>query len=156
MVACSDGVMDVKYAIFSSITECEKLQSDTLEGATFQQETDPSKDPHLKELTFEEFFAGRFYCTEFEFVIYAYKFEDTEASKEYFENVTGIKTDRDLNFNFITSTGAFRSKTVVFYNENAYLIQNAPEDWREIKVFLNEIFTIQLPVTSNSDGNLKN
>ena len=75
VVACSDGVMDVKYAIFSSITECEKLQSDTLEGATFQQETDPSKDPHLKELTFEEFFAGRFYCTEFEFVIYAYKFE---------------------------------------------------------------------------------
>ena len=126
--------------MFSDISECENFKKH--DGVMVKKYNTPEKDKKLKNLEYEKFYAAKISCDDFEFEIFAYEFKDSKSAKKYFENNTGIDTDRNTTFS--TSFGLSNGSQIVISEEKAYIFYCSSSDRYDVSDFLYENFTVKL------------
>lgn len=128
------------FCIFSDISDCEKFEE--YDGVEVKKHDTPKKDKYLKDLKYERFYAGEISSRDFEFDIFAYEFCDEESAKKYYDNVTGVDTER--NSTYLSSWGTFSGELVVIHGKNAYILRTSTYDRNQALDFINEIFKVKV------------
>ena len=134
----------VEYSIFESISECDALKSSTLPNAKFENLDPNETDDNISGLIIKDSFCGNFSCDEFEFIIFAYEFIDSESAKQYYINNTGKKNDPSTSFS--ESRGPFSGELIVLDLERVYRIKMKTKYRDEVCNFLNETFSKKIEV----------
>ena len=89
----------------------------------------------MKNLEYAEFWAAEYSCPEFKFELYAYEFVNSDVAKQYFNNITGKKSD-DVSFS--SSSGMTKTRLAVVDHEKAYILFVHNSDFVEVNEFLGE------------------
>ena len=126
--------------IFSDISECEKFKE--YDGINIKKYDTSEKDKKLKGVDYEKFYAAKISCSEFEFEIFAYEFNDIGSAQTYFENVTGKEVS--ANTEFSSSFGPLSGRRIVIDGKNAYVIYCSSIDEKAVLNFLYKTFTVNL------------
>ena len=116
----------------------------TLPGSKFESYSPKETDKNIKDLLFEESFCGKFSCDDFEFVIFAYEFADSESAKQYYINNTGKINDPSTSFS--ESWGVTFGEIIVIDLERVYRIEAKTKYREEVCSFLNEIFSKEIEI----------
>ena len=134
----------IEYCIFENISECNDIKMSTLPGSKFESYSPKETDKNIKDLLFEESFCGKFSCDDFEFVIFAYEFADSESAKQYYINNTGKINDPSTSFS--ESWGVTFGEIIVIDLERVYRIEAKTKYREEVCSFLNEIFSKEIEI----------
>lgn len=137
----------VDIYMFDEISECQKIISSDLYNFKFVQYNRDEVDRNSGELSYIDCFAGNFESDELNFQIYAFCFENTNCSKQYFKKYANKNTDSETTFQI---SGGFISNSreiVVIDQEKAYYITVSKCDLEEVLELLSTIFTKQLDFT---------
>ena len=134
---------NVSIYIFEDISECEAIESLNAEGGHFTKYQDTKKDDKLDNLQYAEFFAGKYFCDQYTFEIFAYVFDDSALAKTYFENATGKKSDT-LDTNFSMVSGLTTSHIVVFKENKVYAVYCSNDDLADVTAVLADSFTTKI------------
>lgn len=112
--------------------------------AYVKKDLSPKDDPNLGDLSVVESYTKIVEYDGTEYYLFAYVFHDTEASIEYFHEVTGKKTAKDWNFASSSNT-YFHSHYVAYYKNCLYYIEGGNRsDFIEAVNFINKSFPITL------------
>ena len=141
-VVVSCAPQNMNYYVFDNIAECEKISTLGYANATLTSYDNPSKDKHLKSLTYDGFYAAKYKSDELEFEIFAYEFKSAEFAQAYFKNATG--KDDGLSTNFLVSSGMGLSEIFVIDNVRAYSVIVPSAQLEKMKEVLGYIFSVKL------------
>ncbi len=129
--------------IFSDISECNALEAPSVADVYFTKYQNTTQDNNLNGLQYTEFFAGKYFCEQYTFEIFAYEFADPLAAKTYFENATG-KNANELDANFSMASGATTSHIVVFNGNMAYAVYCPSNSLFDVATVLEDHFQIKI------------
>lgn len=133
-----------EVCIFSDLSECKAIAQTASDGATVDIYNSPNGDEHLEEAEYADFFACK-YSGEFEFVLYAYEFVDSDTAKAYYQRVTSLPCEKSYSY---SSVAGMRNYERTVIQENlVYTVQCNRSDADRVTAFLTEVFTYTLPLT---------
>lgn len=142
IIFCSCGVETIHVKIFSEISECENIDALKSESAIIEIYDTTKKDYSLHDLVASDFYGCNYEDSDLQFELFAYVFFSEEEAKKYFANVTGKKSDLDINFS--DSIGADYYRRVVIYGKSAYWVKSKKEYSDKINDFINQCFSIEI------------
>ncbi len=137
LASCSVIYRD-RYCIFSNISEFEIIESEFLNQGEVEKYNDTSKDENIKELQYVAHYAAYYTCEDFEFEIFAYEFENSDASREYHKNVS-VETDKSVSMH--RTVGITQTKLVLIDNTMAYSAFYSNADAEQVEHFFCTAFS---------------
>ena len=139
---CSCLDTNIEVYIFDDITECQNIITNKSDDVDIEVYETPNSDKYLKDLEYEDFFACKYVCDDFEFEIFAYEFVDSDTNKQYFENVTDRTSERYSDF--LSWGGISNYSSVVINGNNAYIIHSSTSNKNKVTKFIATVFSVKL------------
>lgn len=146
------GTLSPDVYMFNDLEECRNMAADESIQMYLSIYESPEKDKHVKGLEYVDFFACYYESDDLEFELFAYQFEEADASKEYFASVVGRQCTYDTDF--LKSAGMLSYKGIVISGNMAYTVYSKPSSENKLNELLGDWFT-QKVVYSNGQGQLQ-
>ena len=130
-----------EYYIFTDINECLNLE--IIEEIVKVEKYDSTeKDTDIVFLKYNYFYGAKIECSNYQFEIFAYEFENDNISKRYFEAVSGREYSGESAF---FGSGGITLYTLVVVDLNmAYKINTSSKDIENVKDLLANAFSKKL------------
>lgn len=140
MCSCLDTNLGVY--IFEDIKECQNIIANKSDDAEIELYDTPNSDKYLNNLQYNDFFACKYLCDDFEFEIFAYEFVDSDTNKQYFENAADRTSERYSDF--LSWGGISNYSSVVIDGNNAYIIHSSTSNKKKVTEFIATVFSLKL------------
>lgn len=127
-----------EYYIFTDINECLNFES-TAEIIKVEKYDSTEKDEKIMGLRYNNFYGAKIECSNYQFEIFAYEFENDDIARQYFEVVSGKTYSSESAF---FGSGGITSYALVVVDVNkAYKINTTSGDIEKVKVLLANVFS---------------
>ncbi|MBE6607502.1 MAG: hypothetical protein E7633_02955 [Ruminococcaceae bacterium] len=125
------------FYIFADISECENIEEHIPDKSKLEIYDNPEKDPAIKDLEYESFYAAKYSSLKMDFEIFAYEFKNSEDLDEYYKN-------RDEYFKGygMKTQGVFYTYICVGDENKIYSLYTKTFDENEVMEVLKECFSI--------------
>lgn len=129
---CIENSKAQSIYIFNDISECKSLDNIKIK--------DGINDRYIESISYNKSYVGSFKYKSYDFELFAYEFESSEGSKEYFENCTDISTKSESNYKF-SSGSSYKTTGVVINGKNAYYVSCSAFEFDDVMNYLSTVFS---------------
>ncbi|MBR3715228.1 MAG: hypothetical protein IKM18_04915 [Clostridia bacterium] len=125
------------FYIFADISECKNIEEHVPDKTKLEIYDTPKKDPAIKDLEYESFYAAKYSSLELDFEIFAYEFKDRADVEEYYKN-----SDKYSKLYGMKVQGIFYVHIRVGDENRVYSLYTKTLDEKQVKEILKECFSI--------------
>lgn len=125
------------FYIFADISECKNIEEHVPDKTKLEIYDTPKKDPAIKDLEYESFYAAKYSSLKMDFEIFAYEFKNDEDLEAYYKN-----RDRHFEWYGIKKYGIFYTCIYVHDENRVYSLYTKTLDEKQVKEILKECFSI--------------